>query len=110
MTESEIKSLFGQNVRFLRNKRNLSQMQLADKADVTFNFINDIENGKKWISPATLSKLSAALDIPPYQFFVSVQPSISEQGTDKNLAMFSADVLNQINAVMQNTLERYGGE
>ena len=110
MTESDIKSLLGQNVRFLRTKRQLSQMQLADKADVTFNFINDIENGKKWVSPATLSKLSVALDFPPYQFFLSVQPSLPENDSDKNLEMFSNDILNQINEIMTATLEKYEGK
>lgn len=107
MTESEIKILFGQNLRFLRNKRHLSQMQLADMADVTFNFINDIENGKKWISPATLSKLCLALDYPPYQFFLSVQPSFSEDGLNSKMEMFATEIINQINMAMNTTLENY---
>ena len=110
MTEAEIKILLGKNVKYLRNKRQLSQMQLAEQADVTFNFINDIENGKKWVSPTTLSKLSAVLHIPLYQFFVDIQPTMQDSGAPHELlAAFSTDVLNQINAVMQSTLERYNG-
>ena len=107
MNEEEIKRLFGQNLKYLRNKKNLSQLQLAEKADVTFNFINDIENGKKWISPATLSKLCIALEVPPYQFFVGLQTSFCENSKSENLEAFSTDILNQIHSIMQTSLERY---
>jgi transcriptional regulator with XRE-family HTH domain len=49
----------------------LSQVNLAAEADLTHNFINDIESGKKWVSAETLEKLSVALKAEPYQFFIS---------------------------------------
>lgn len=107
MTESEIKILFGQNVKYLRNKKRLSQIQLAEKADVTFNFINDIENGKKWVSPVTLSKLSVALGAPLYQFFIPVQATGSDDATNEKLTMFSTDILNQIDEILKTTVKRY---
>lgn len=107
MNEDDIKKLFGQNLKYLRNKKNFSQLQLADKADVTFNFINDIENGKKWISPSTLSKLCNALETAPYQFFVGVQTSFSDNCNEDKLQEFSTDILNQINEIMRNCIERY---
>lgn len=110
MTENEIKSLLGQNLKALRKESGMSQMQLAEKVGVTFNFINDIENGKKWISPATLSKLCSAFDVQPYQFFTSVQSmqiTPDRKPEDEVLAMFSSDILNQMNAVIQKTIERY---
>lgn len=106
MTEHEIRILFGQNVKFFRKEKNISQMQLAEKADLTFNFINDIENGKKWVSPNTLSKLSAALDVQPYHFFLPVQ-NARQPGKSELLSAFSDDVLNQIGAVFRETVERY---
>jgi transcriptional regulator with XRE-family HTH domain len=48
-------------------------------ADLTHNFINDIENGRKWISPETMAKLSNALKIEPYQFF---KPQSAPPGID----------------------------
>jgi transcriptional regulator with XRE-family HTH domain len=46
-------------------------------ADLTHNFINDIENGRKWVSPDTLAKLSNALKIEPYQFFTPVSTPLN---------------------------------
>lgn len=81
-------------------------MQLAEKADLTFNFINDIENGKKWVSPSTLSKLSTALDVQPYHFFLPVQ-NTRQTGKSELLSAFSDDVLNQITKIFREATERY---
>ena len=66
-----IRSLFSKNVKRLRSIANISQVNLAAETGLTHNFINDIENGKKWVSPETIGKLSAALKAEPYQFFIS---------------------------------------
>ena len=66
-----IRSLFSRNLKRLRNIANLSQVKLAADAGLTHNFINDIENGKKWVSAETIAKLSIALKAEPYQFFIS---------------------------------------
>ena len=47
-------------------------MDLASKAGIATNFVNDIENEKKWISPATLAKICTALDIEPYKLFLEI--------------------------------------
>jgi len=67
----QIRALFSRNLKRLRNIANLSQMSLAAEADLAPNFINDIENGKRWASPETIAKLSNALRAEPYQFFLS---------------------------------------
>ena len=89
MTESEIRDLFGYNLKRVRKLRNVSQMQLADKVDMAFTFISDIENGKKWVSPESIAKFTQALDIEAYQFFLpkDYQP---EQSPD--LASFAKDL------------------
>ena len=66
-----IKSMFGRNLKRLRAMTNKSQVNLASDADLAHNFINDIENGKKWVSAETIEKLSLALRVEPYQFFIA---------------------------------------
>jgi transcriptional regulator with XRE-family HTH domain len=70
MTEKDIRKLFSLNLRRLRTRGDLSQLTLAGKANLTHNFINDIENGKKWISPKTMAKLTTALGIAPHELFL----------------------------------------
>jgi len=66
-----IRILFSKNLKRLRGIANLSQVNLAAEADLTHNFINDIESGKKWVSAETIEKLAIALKAEPYQFFIS---------------------------------------
>jgi transcriptional regulator with XRE-family HTH domain len=79
LTGDDINLLFGKNLKRIRTQKNVSQLTLANMADLTHNFINDIENGRKWISPDTLAKLSNALEIEPYQFF---SPTLAPLGID----------------------------
>ncbi|MCL2319215.1 MAG: helix-turn-helix domain-containing protein [Treponema sp.] len=76
-----IRSLFSRNLKRLRTMANLSQMNLAANAGLTHNFINDIENGKKWVSPETIAKLATALRAEPYQFFLA-DPKWNNQGAE----------------------------
>jgi transcriptional regulator with XRE-family HTH domain len=68
--EAEVRTILSRNLKRLRAKKNISQLNLAIQAGLTHNFINDIENGKKWISPKTLASLATALDAKPHEFFV----------------------------------------
>jgi transcriptional regulator with XRE-family HTH domain len=67
----EIRELFSRNLRELRHHNNLSQLALSVKAGLAHNFVNDIENGKKWVSPNTIAKLAEVLDVEPGIFFQS---------------------------------------
>ena len=58
-------------MRRLRGIANISQLALAESTGLAHNFINDIENGKKWASAETIGKLAYALKAEPYQLFIS---------------------------------------
>jgi transcriptional regulator with XRE-family HTH domain len=68
--EKYILNLVSRNLRRIRTTQNFSQLSLALNAGLTHNFINDIENCKKGISSKTLAKLSVALKVEPFQFFL----------------------------------------
>ena len=53
--------VLGEAVRTKRKKARLSQEQLAEKADLTRNYIGDIERAEKKITLETLAKLAKAL-------------------------------------------------
>ena len=70
ISEEHIRHLVSANLKRLRLLQNQSQLGLALTAGLTHNFINDIENCKKGVSAKTLAKLSVALNVEPYQFFL----------------------------------------
>jgi transcriptional regulator with XRE-family HTH domain len=69
MTELELRNILSLNIKRYRNSRNLSQADLAEKLNISVNFLSNIENGNKWISPQTLVKFATALKIEPYELF-----------------------------------------
>jgi transcriptional regulator with XRE-family HTH domain len=69
MNEQELRGLLSANIKRFRNRRGWSQAKLAEKLDISTNFLSDIETQKGWVSPLTLVKLAAALDIEVYELF-----------------------------------------
>jgi len=76
--EKYVHQLISYNVKRLRSLHNISQLNLAVSTGLTHNFIHDIENCKKGVSAKTLAKLSVALGVEPYQFFLPEGTSNSE--------------------------------
>lgn len=60
---------FGSQVRKLRNKRGISQEELAKKAKLDLTTINEIENGNRDPMLKTIWKIANALDIKLSQLF-----------------------------------------
>ena len=69
MEEQELRGILSNNIRRCRIKNNLSQLALAEKINISTNFLSDIERCKAWVSPSTLVKLAVALNIEPYELF-----------------------------------------
>ena len=67
MTENRLRELdikeMGRRVRLRREFLELSRDQLAERVDVSVQFIYDIEYGHKGMSIQTLFKLSQAMDV-----------------------------------------------
>ena len=69
MNEQELRGLLSANIKRFRSRRGWSQAKLAEKLDISTNFLSDIETQKGWVSPLTLVKLAAALNIEVYELF-----------------------------------------
>jgi transcriptional regulator with XRE-family HTH domain len=69
--EMKIRALVALNLKRLRELKRISQITLSGMTGLTRNFINDIENGAKWVSAKTIAKLASALEVEPHRFFLS---------------------------------------
>jgi transcriptional regulator with XRE-family HTH domain len=104
MEEQELRGILSNNIKRCRLKNNLSQLALAQKLDISTNFLSDIERCKAWISPNTLVKLASALAIEPYELFKAdalfskIEKSILQQYTDENLKAVLA-VVNRLQSI-----------
>jgi len=78
MTDKELQGILSANIKRHRHSRNLSQADLAEKLDISVNFLCNIENGNRWISPQTLVKFASALKVEPYELFKPAEALPSE--------------------------------
>ena len=65
----ELKNNFGKKLAYLRKKRNLSQMHLAEIIDSNFNYVSQIECGRANITMNMLILLADALDVEAKELF-----------------------------------------
>jgi len=67
MTDTDLRTVLSLNLKQYRVLRNLTQAECAKKFGISIPFLSDIENGKKWVSHYTLSKMANILEIEAYE-------------------------------------------
>ncbi|MCO5259860.1 MAG: helix-turn-helix domain-containing protein [Crocinitomicaceae bacterium] len=63
ISEHDILNIFGENVRKFRRLLNLSQEDLADRADLHRTYIGMIERAEKNITLVNIQKIANALEV-----------------------------------------------
>ena len=79
--EATLRGVLSQNIKRFRTRKGLSQEKLAEKMDISTNYLSDIERGKGWVSSFSLVKLANALEIEVYELF---KPHETVQSDVKN--------------------------
>ena len=98
--EQYVYKLISSNIKRLRSLQNISQLNLALSTGLTHNFINDIENCKKGVSAKTLAKLSIALSVEPYQFFLP-------EGASNDMMIYVKDFNDSLYKVVNELTQQY---
>ena len=101
INEKYIHKLISNNIKRLRAIQNISQLNLALNSGITHNFINDIENCKKGVSAKTLAKLSVALNVEPYQFF------LPEGMADNKVMVYVNDFNDSLQKIVKDLTQQY---
>ena len=63
------------NIRAIRERKKMTQQELADKAGLVVSSISKFESGHKNPSMTTLLRLSVALEVPVADLFATQSPS-----------------------------------
>ena len=90
MAGEQIRAVLGANLKKWRKRRNWSQMKLAEEADISMNFLSEIERGVKWPFPETLHNLALALNVEVFELFKKDSDKDSSLG--KHMGRFSDDI------------------
>ena len=74
MNEEECRQVLSDNIKRFRTRLGVSQLTFALDLGISPNFLSNIENGKKWVSPKTLVQLAQALNVAVYELFKPETP------------------------------------
>jgi len=74
----KIRQILADNMRKYRQKQGFSQVKLAEKADVTAQYIAMIEMCSKFPKPEMLERLALSLEVEPHELF-TVNPTPQDE-------------------------------
>lgn len=77
-------------------------MELAEKANISMNFLSEIERGLKWPYPENLQNLANALDIKAYELFKPENESAPDIGI--YIDRFSNDTIIAVQEAVRKSL------
>jgi len=105
MTENQLRDIVRTNIKRYRNHRKWTQAELAERLDISINFLSDVENGKRWISPASMVKIASVLNIEPFELFKPADappPSVSDM-----LSKYNDEVAQAVSDSIRRVYEYY---
>lgn len=70
---NEIQVRFGNTIRRIRNKKEISQEDLADLCSLHRTYISDVELGKRNVSLENIEKIATALGLKISEVFMEVE-------------------------------------
>ena len=103
-----IQELLAKNVRAARKRLGISQMKLAEKADLSVGYMNDVERARRWLGATTLARLARVLHLRPYQFFLENGDSTTDIHT--MLAEIVSELRSSVDSDIESIVMRHAGE
>jgi len=97
MTERELVKVLGANIKLYRGRNKWTQAELAEKINISINFLSDIETGKKWASPITLVKLADIFKIKVYELLMPLD--ILPDNMTNFMGKYTEDIVSAITEV-----------
>lgn len=84
MTQDDVRKILASNIRKRRKELGITQIKLAELADISEPYMNDIERCQTWVSDKTLAKLAWALNLDLYELFIVPEKSADSKKDSTN--------------------------
>jgi transcriptional regulator with XRE-family HTH domain len=92
---TDIKEIFAENLRKIRRKKGLTQEKLAEKANMSLQYLALLELGRKFPSGDMLERLANALDIETYELLAVASSANNELELLRNDIIREVKTLNE---------------
>jgi transcriptional regulator with XRE-family HTH domain len=104
MEENKLKSILGKNIKFFRLRRQFSQADLAETANISITFLSNIERGNNYPQAGTVCNIANALGINIWELFKEEGVS-DEQNTIVD--RISEDFTKHVNIALETVHKQY---
>ena len=104
MKELELKKNLGKNIKFLRFRRQFSQLDLAEEAFISVTFLSNIERGNNFPQAKTLCNLAKALKVEVWELFKGESATKQEYPIVDRI---SEDLSKHLNQAIQTVCKQY---
>jgi len=98
---ANIREILAQNIKKHRQKLGITQLELAELADVSANFIGMIEQKRKFAAPEVLDRIATALKIETSELF------IDKLTTPEEMDRFYQKIEKNIDQLIRESLEKH---
>ena len=68
---ASVRELFGRTLRSLREEAGLTQEEVADRADIHWTYLSQVEGGKRNLGLENIVYLAKAIGVTPAEFFAA---------------------------------------
>ena len=106
METQEIKDILGRNIKYFRFHKQLSQSELAEKADISITFLSNIERGKMFPKVETLSRITKSLNVSVFELF---RDDLVNEDNKEMMNRLSEDMTKNVNLAMAEVFKQYMG-
>ena len=108
MNGKELRDILSNNIKLYRCNHGWSQADLAEKADISINFLSSIERCVKWPYPDTLVKIAKALKIDEFELFRRNNALTND--TSVLIDRLVTDISVSVKDSIEKTYRRYRGK
>ena len=103
MDGKAVKAILGENVKFLRLRKRLTQAVLAEKANISVIFLSSIERGTKYPKAETVAKLAKVLEVEVFELFIRKEVPAHQTMINH----LSDDIKKNINTLLDKIFKQY---
>ena len=104
MKGQELKGILGKNIKFYRYRKEYSQADLAEEANISITFLSNIERGLKYPKPDILLQIADALQVNVYELF---KTDIVPDDNKELINRLSNDITQKVNQAMESVFKQY---
>lgn len=87
---TELHRALARNMKTRRGILKLSQMELAERAELSSGYIGELEIGRKYPAPEVLERLALALETRPYRLVMTERDQLEAAQTAGQEAFYAA--------------------